>query len=411
MLLWGGWLLVTAGVFSYMSGIFHEYYTVALAPPIAALVGIVVPELWRTRQDKRSRGLLVAMTAVTGIWAYALLDRTPDWTPWLRYLVLIATAVGCAALLLGPWLAARRLAASAGWCRRGSGRRTGRVVRRPRGVRRRHRGHPAQRADRAGGAAGGRRGGAARRPVRCCARWPGRCDRAVGDAGRDVRRDPGGASGGFPAMPPGSSSSSAAGCPCRQGCPGRRARPPPDPECRRWLRGRQRLCAPGPQRASQRVQWPQRSAGAGPATRPPTPRSLRSSGRTAATPGRPRRFRRTRRRRSSWRRDVRSWRSAGSPARTRRLRWPSSSSTCARARSITSWRVVAPAARQAARAFRVAPRPVRPKARAAAFRWTRRRRQLHRQPDQCVGGRQLHREDRRWRDGLRPDPANGAAGS
>ena len=114
MLLWGGWLLVTVAVFSYMSGIFHEYYTVALAPPIAALVGIVVPELWRTRQDKRSRGLLVAMTGVTGVWAYALLNRTPDWTPWLRYVVLIATAMGVAALLIGPWLAKR------GWARSGA---------------------------------------------------------------------------------------------------------------------------------------------------------------------------------------------------------------------------------------------------------------------------------------------------
>jgi 4-amino-4-deoxy-L-arabinose transferase-like glycosyltransferase len=31
-LLWGGSLLVTAGVFSYMAGIIHPYYTVALAP-------------------------------------------------------------------------------------------------------------------------------------------------------------------------------------------------------------------------------------------------------------------------------------------------------------------------------------------------------------------------------------------
>ena len=38
--LWGGWLLVTDLVFSFMSGIFHAYYTVALAPAIAAVVGI-----------------------------------------------------------------------------------------------------------------------------------------------------------------------------------------------------------------------------------------------------------------------------------------------------------------------------------------------------------------------------------
>ena len=37
-LLWGGWLLCTGLVFSYMSGIIHPYYMVALAPAIAALV-------------------------------------------------------------------------------------------------------------------------------------------------------------------------------------------------------------------------------------------------------------------------------------------------------------------------------------------------------------------------------------
>ena len=39
-LLWGGWLLVTAAVFSFMAGIIHPYYTVALAPAIGALTGI-----------------------------------------------------------------------------------------------------------------------------------------------------------------------------------------------------------------------------------------------------------------------------------------------------------------------------------------------------------------------------------
>ena len=39
LLLWGGWLLVSAAVFSFMDGTVHPYYTVALAPAIAALVG------------------------------------------------------------------------------------------------------------------------------------------------------------------------------------------------------------------------------------------------------------------------------------------------------------------------------------------------------------------------------------
>src|SRR5256885_295406 len=48
-LLWGGWLVVTALVFSLMRGIFHAYYTVALAPAVAALVGMGAVVLWRRR--------------------------------------------------------------------------------------------------------------------------------------------------------------------------------------------------------------------------------------------------------------------------------------------------------------------------------------------------------------------------
>ena len=44
--LWGGWLVVTGAVFSLMQGIFHGYYTVALAPAVAALVGMGAAALW-----------------------------------------------------------------------------------------------------------------------------------------------------------------------------------------------------------------------------------------------------------------------------------------------------------------------------------------------------------------------------
>jgi 4-amino-4-deoxy-L-arabinose transferase-like glycosyltransferase len=47
LILWGGWLLVTTLVFSFMSGTVHPYYAVALAPAIVALVVIAGRRLSR----------------------------------------------------------------------------------------------------------------------------------------------------------------------------------------------------------------------------------------------------------------------------------------------------------------------------------------------------------------------------
>ena len=93
LLLWGGWLLVTAAVFSFMDGTIHPYYTVALAPAVAALVGISVRELWQIRDRLWSRLVMAAMSAFTGVWAFVLLDRTPDWLPALRWVVLVGSVV------------------------------------------------------------------------------------------------------------------------------------------------------------------------------------------------------------------------------------------------------------------------------------------------------------------------------
>jgi 4-amino-4-deoxy-L-arabinose transferase-like glycosyltransferase len=105
-LMWGGWLLGTAAVFSFMSGIFHEYYSVALAPPVAALVGIGVTELWRRRQATWSMLLLAVTVAGTVGWAFVLLRRTPDFVPPLRWVVLAAGVVAAAALVIGAVLPA-----------------------------------------------------------------------------------------------------------------------------------------------------------------------------------------------------------------------------------------------------------------------------------------------------------------
>jgi 4-amino-4-deoxy-L-arabinose transferase-like glycosyltransferase len=101
LLLWGGWTVVTGLVFSFMSGTIHPYYTVALAPGIGALVGIGAVELWRGRHNFAARVALALMIAATGVWNFILLDRNSLWQPWLRYLILLLTALVVVGLLFG----------------------------------------------------------------------------------------------------------------------------------------------------------------------------------------------------------------------------------------------------------------------------------------------------------------------
>src|SRR5580692_4802981 len=91
-----------------MAGIIHPYYMVALAPGIGALVGIGAMEFWRARLRPRNLVARIAAAAavvITAVWAYVLLDRTPDWLPWLRWVVLAAGVIGGLAVLAGPRLA------------------------------------------------------------------------------------------------------------------------------------------------------------------------------------------------------------------------------------------------------------------------------------------------------------------
>jgi len=113
LLLWGGWLLVGGAVFSFMQGVIHPYYTVALAPAIAALIGITVRELWRGREFAISRVVLAAMSATTGVWAFILLDRTPAWLPTLRWIVLIGSIAVASVIAVGAHRLGRTTAAVA----------------------------------------------------------------------------------------------------------------------------------------------------------------------------------------------------------------------------------------------------------------------------------------------------------
>lgn len=99
LILWGGWLLVTAVVFSFMNGIVHPYYTVALAPAIGAVIGIGARLLWQHRGDIRAATAMSGGVLVTAILAAVLLARNDDPYPWLRAAVAVI-GVGAAVLLL-----------------------------------------------------------------------------------------------------------------------------------------------------------------------------------------------------------------------------------------------------------------------------------------------------------------------
>jgi 4-amino-4-deoxy-L-arabinose transferase-like glycosyltransferase len=101
LIVWGGWLLVTAATFSYMKGTIHPYYTVALAPAIAALVGIGAVMLWQRRGPAGGRvayALLAATVAVTCGWDVALLRSNSSFHPWIAVVAIAVSAVAVLAL-------------------------------------------------------------------------------------------------------------------------------------------------------------------------------------------------------------------------------------------------------------------------------------------------------------------------
>jgi 4-amino-4-deoxy-L-arabinose transferase-like glycosyltransferase len=113
LLLWGGWMVVTVLVFSFMKGIMHPYYTIALAPGVAGVVAISAAELWRGRQFRSSRIALALMLVATGVWNFVLLNRTPEWLPWLRWAIVVGAIVVAAILIVGGYQLGRYTAALA----------------------------------------------------------------------------------------------------------------------------------------------------------------------------------------------------------------------------------------------------------------------------------------------------------
>ncbi|MGW4339696.1 ArnT family glycosyltransferase [Rhodococcus koreensis] len=107
---WGLWLLVTGLTFSFMAGIFHAYYTVALAPAVAALVAIGSVTLWRRRDTLWVRAVLAVTLLATAAMSWVLLGRSASFVPWLKWAVVVAGVLAAVAVLT-PALTRGRIAA------------------------------------------------------------------------------------------------------------------------------------------------------------------------------------------------------------------------------------------------------------------------------------------------------------
>ena len=105
----GGWLTVTWLVFSFMAGIFHQYYTVALAPVLAALVAIGAFSLWLARDKLWARIVTPILIAFTAFWDFSLAGRS-QWLPGLKWAILIIGLMGALGFALTGLLRIRRLA-------------------------------------------------------------------------------------------------------------------------------------------------------------------------------------------------------------------------------------------------------------------------------------------------------------
>ena len=67
LVLWGGWLVTCLVFFSAVSGIFHSYYAIMLAPALGAVVGMGFAQLWGWGKTRNWVGVLLVAAAIVTI--------------------------------------------------------------------------------------------------------------------------------------------------------------------------------------------------------------------------------------------------------------------------------------------------------------------------------------------------------
>jgi 4-amino-4-deoxy-L-arabinose transferase-like glycosyltransferase len=96
LIVFGGSLVVTFLTFSFMQGVIHPYYTIALAPEIAAVLAVTSSVLWECRASLTARIIAAVLVETTVVWDVHLLG---SWQPGLKVVLVVVSVLAVVALL------------------------------------------------------------------------------------------------------------------------------------------------------------------------------------------------------------------------------------------------------------------------------------------------------------------------
>jgi 4-amino-4-deoxy-L-arabinose transferase-like glycosyltransferase len=116
LVLCGLWLLAGYFLFSFSRGIFHSYYTSAIAAPVAVLAASAIVMLAeRVLASRVAAVALAGMLLVTALLSFAILYYPFRFVPWLHWVVLVAGVAAAIGVALLRRVARRSVAGARQW--------------------------------------------------------------------------------------------------------------------------------------------------------------------------------------------------------------------------------------------------------------------------------------------------------
>ncbi len=102
VLITGVWLLTGFLLLSFMGNQIHTYYTAAIAPPLALVLGVALHSVLIARSSVVGRlgGAFSALAALLTTWL--ILTGTSEWPAWLPITVLTTGIIAISALIIRP---------------------------------------------------------------------------------------------------------------------------------------------------------------------------------------------------------------------------------------------------------------------------------------------------------------------